>query len=85
MDSDEDDEKDFMDSEEDDEYSDEENTENDQADPAERYQNKDKENEVEVANVSICSTSIACKKCGSVTHKRSNHKACPYNKNRKSF
>ena len=35
-------------------------------------------------NVDISISGRGCKKCGSLTHKRSNHKDCPFNKHRHS-
>ena len=32
-------------------------------------------------DVDICVGGRGCNKCGSLSHKRSNHKDCPYNKN----
>lgn len=76
------------DDEEDDDSEDDESEGDDEEDNETRVEeNQDKnrvdENDEDTIRVSsICSASFSCKRCGSLTHRRSNHKDCPYNKNR---
>lgn len=79
----EDEESENADSEEDDEC--EENDKDKEGSKTDHVEINEKEVMLEKNEVPVASIGVSCTKCGSRTHRRSNHKDCPYNKNRISY